>query len=119
VQQLYPLKDGTALKITIARYYTPNNRSLQLDGIAPDILIKNAKVEFTDNQFSLREENLKGRLEKASTDIVTKTLNEKITNDDAKPQKDEEISDYQLSKAIDLIKGINIFNKNTEDVEKN
>jgi carboxyl-terminal processing protease len=119
VQQLYPLKDGTALKITIARYYTPNNRSLQLDGIVPDILIKNAKVEFADNQFNLREEDLKGRLEKASTDIVTKTLNEKITTDDAKPQKNEEISDYQLSKAIDLIKGINIFNKNTEDVEKN
>jgi carboxyl-terminal processing protease len=117
VQQVYPLKDGTALKITIARYYTPNDRSLQLDGVIPDIIIKNAEVKFANNQISVREEDLKGRLDKAPTDIVAKTLSENV-NDKSKKDANE-ITDYQLSKAIDLIKGINIFNRNVEDVKSN
>jgi carboxyl-terminal processing protease len=119
VQQIYPLKDGTALKLTIARYYTPSDRSLQLDGVIPDIIVKNAEIKFTNNQFNLREEDLKGHLDKAPADIIAKTLNEKVAKTDAKSKKEEEVSDYQLSKAIDLIKGINIFNKNTKDVREN
>jgi carboxyl-terminal processing protease len=119
VQQIYPLKDGTALKLTIARYYTPNNRSLQLDGVVPDIIAKNAEIKFTGNQSNLREEDLKGHLNKAPADIIAKTLSEKVAKADVKPKKDEEVSDYQLSKAIDLIKGINIFNKNAKDAEEN
>jgi carboxyl-terminal processing protease len=121
VQQVFPLIDGSALKITVARYYTPNDRSLQLDGVIPDIIIKEGEVRFFDNQNNIREEDLKGRLEKAPVDIVSKTIREKLKKDGKEKmiEEPEEIKDYQLSKAIDLLKGISIFNKNLGNVGKN
>ena len=108
VQQLFPLVDGGAIKLTIARYYTPSGRSIQLDGIEPDIFVKNAKVIYdSDNDHEVREKDLTGHLE---NDIVTKTIKE--LKDNEKEEKEEEDNDdFQLLRAVDFIKGINFYNK--------
>ena len=111
VQKIVPLKNGDAIKITIARYYTPNDRALQAEGIKPDIEVKNGEVLFKQNEFELREKDLKGHLMGENEDIVTKTLKENIAND--KKKETDVIKDYQLSRAIDLIKGIEFFGKQT------
>ncbi|MDR2077686.1 MAG: S41 family peptidase [Rickettsiales bacterium] len=112
VQSVIPLSNGGAIKLTTARYYTPNNRSLQADGIEPDIVVEDAEIKFRSGTKKLREENLTGHLRKdkdknskGEEDIVDKTIKKNINNDGHK------IEDYQLSKAIDLIIGINIYAK--------
>lgn len=115
VQQIFPLGNGGAMKITIARYYTPLGRSIQLDGIVPDIIAEKGEVKFNKNNFEIREKDLQGHLEKENKvkkdDIVEKTIKEKAVNNS------NYITDYQLLKAIDLIKGINFFNN--FDITKN
>ncbi|MBO4956537.1 MAG: S41 family peptidase [Rickettsiales bacterium] len=115
VQQVFPLMNGGAVKMTIARYYTPLGRSIQLDGIVPDIIVKKGEVVFSNKLYpEIREKDLKGHLEKHnnSEDILTKTVKEK--KEEMKSQDvidDSDLKDYQLLKAIDLINGVNFYNK--------
>ena len=116
VQQVFPLLNGGAVKMTIARYYTPLGRSIQVDGIIPDIIVKQGKITFNDKIFpEVREKDLKGHLEKQEDDIVKKTLTEKKKEEESKEGNfsQDDLNDYQLLKALDLINGINFFkNKN-------
>ncbi len=109
VQTVFPLLNGGALLITTARYYTPLNRSIQLDGIIPDIIVKQGKISFDDNKFEdFGEKNLEGHLEREGTeDIVQKTIKE----NSKKKEKSENLynNDYQLLRAISLIDEINII----------
>lgn len=105
VQSVFPLTNGGAVKMTIARYYTPSGRSIQADGIVPDITVEEAIVNFNNNEQRIREKDLNGHLEKGKEDIVSKSIKEN------KKEYSKSISDYQLSKAIDLIIGINYYNK--------
>ncbi len=107
VQTVYPLPNGGAMKMTIARYYTPLGRSIQLDGIEPDIVVPEASVNFVESKFEARrEKDLEGHLEKGKEDIVAKSIKE----NKKKEELTKDISDYQLSKAIDLLIGINYYN---------
>ena len=64
VQNLIPLADGTGLKLTVARYYTPSGKSIQAEGISPDFEVAwEAPREDTGPSFSLREKDLRGHLE--------------------------------------------------------
>ena len=116
VQQVFPLLNGGAVKMTIARYYTPLGRSIQVDGIIPDIVVKQGKITFNDKNIpEIREKDLKGHLEKQEEDIVKKTLAEKKKEEESKEGNfsQDDLNDYQLLKALDLINGINFFkNKN-------
>lgn len=108
VQQIFPLINGGAIKMTIARYYTPLGRSIQLDGIVPDIIVKKGTVLFNEKTYpKIREKDLKGHLEKQ--DIVSQSI-EDNKKEENKGSNDNE-DDYQLLKAIDLINGINFYNK--------
>ena len=108
VQQLFPLVNGGAIKLTIARYYTPSGRSIQLDGIEPDIFVKKAEISYKDlKSYKIREEDLDGHLE---NDIVDKTVKE-LKKDKDEKTKEEDVSDFQLLRAIDFIKSINFYNK--------
>jgi carboxyl-terminal processing protease len=60
VQNIFELPDGSALKLTIARYYTPSGRSIQAEGISPDILVEQPKEEGMP--APIREEELEGHL---------------------------------------------------------
>ncbi len=110
VQTVFPLLNGGALLITTARYYTPLNRSIQLDGIIPDIIVKQGKISFEDNKYEdFGEKNLEGHLEREETeDIVQKTIKE----NSKKKENNENLynNDYQLLRAISLIDEINIIN---------
>lgn len=87
VQTVVPLTSGAAVKLTTALYYTPNGRSIQAQGIMPDMVIPQAKVEVEKGRFFIKEAELKGHLgngtggkERTSSDVDNK-LNELATND--------------------------------------
>lgn len=101
VQTVRQLSDGSALKLTVARYYTPSGRSIQATGIIPDIRVEQKVVveEKDANQKFLREKDLKHHLE---------------PNADVESEKDESIptlleKDYQLKYALDLLKTWEVF----------
>jgi carboxyl-terminal processing protease len=87
VQTVVPLTSGAAVKLTTTLYYTPNGRSIQAQGIMPDMVIPQAKVEVEKGRFFIKEAELKGHLgngtggkERTSSDVDNK-LNELATND--------------------------------------
>ena len=108
VQTVIPLDDGSALRLTTAKYYTPNGRSIQAEGITPDIVVKQIKQtdekklgESPAGNNILREKDLKGHI---------KSLNEKnIKNGDEKKSEDVLENDNQLKSAIDIIRSLNVL----------
>ena len=115
VQTILPLGNNTAIKLTTARYYTPNGRSIQAKGIVPDILIEDPSTAVSDRQLRLRESDLQHHL-----------INDKQPEDSAKPVSEQEPSqktnpeapppvafgdkkDYQLNQALNLLKGVQIL----------
>ena len=99
-----PLTDDTAVKMTTALYYTPSGRSIQAEGIVPDIEIQRVKISSSDQDGfePLREQDLSKHLENGNGRTSTET--EKKA--DAVPLA---VSDYTLSEALNLLKGINIL----------
>ena len=112
VQTIIPLPDNSAMRLTTARYYTPSGRSIQAKGIVPDIIVELAKVESLENTEGYKESDLKGALknsepassedDKAAEDLKDEHLD---LTDDAK-------ADYQLLRAIDLLRGVALYNSN-------
>jgi carboxyl-terminal processing protease len=108
VQTVIPLSDGSALRLTTARYYTPKGRSIQTTGITPDIEVKLKAKEGTATHPVLREKDLDKHLENDVTKEGEVKENEKkeVTN---APAKIEEGEDNQLERAVDLLKGLRIL----------
>lgn len=105
VQTIMPMSNGAALKLTTARYYTPSGKSIQATGIEPDIITEDAKVTKNEPE-RLKEADLTGHLEAGG--------DEKTTDGKAKEKTTEKKStddDFQLSEALTLLKGINIYTK--------
>ena len=103
VQTVIPLGKHGAMRMTTARYYTPSGRSIQATGIVPDVEVLPAKVEIVDTSaYRISEAELRGALK-----------NETIENDNTKKdsnKKDEDLEkDYQLSRAVDLVKALGIY----------
>ena len=122
VQTIMPVPGHGAIRLTTARYYTPSGRSIQGLGIDPDIEAKQAKVETIDVKSGRREADLRGALkndnsERESNGAVdqdadkTNDDSEKDNSDEEKPEK-EEVADYQLDRALDLIRGMALFKSN-------
>ncbi|MFC1659673.1 S41 family peptidase [Pseudomonadota bacterium] len=103
VQSVIPMSGGGAIKMTVARYYTPLGRSIQAEGIQPDIEIDNAKIEIIENKWITSEASLKGHLESDVKKSKQKTS--KYSSYD----KDLYKKDYQLARAIDLLMGVSIY----------
>ena len=103
VQTLIPLANYGAMQITTARYYTPSGRSIQAKGIEPDVLVKPAKVEVIENEFERSEAELKNALK---NDTLTEQNTQKTGQSD-----DELTQDYQLSRAVDLVKALGVYTK--------
>jgi carboxyl-terminal processing protease len=111
VQTVIPLEDGSALKLTTARYYTPKGRSIQAEGIKPDIVVKYMKrSEDADNGKDERitEKDLKGHIKPAKED-GTKLDEPQVK--DVKNSSDLN-QDNQLKTAIDILKSWDIMRKN-------
>jgi carboxyl-terminal processing protease len=107
VQTVIPLEEGSALKLTTAQYYTPSGRSIQAEGINPDIIIKHIRPpeerEMTDD--FIRERDLKGHIKSKKENDTNKT-------EGAKKEQDILMQDNQLKSALDIIKSWDIMKKN-------
>ena len=108
VQTVIPLGSYGAMRITTARYYTPSGRSIQAKGIEPDIVVKPAKVQTLENYgLSLTEAELSGALKNEEEDNTQK---ESV-------KKENEIDDYQLLRAIDLVKALSLYKNGLQAAE--
>jgi carboxyl-terminal processing protease len=106
VQTILPTSNGAAVKLTTARYYTPSGRSIQAEGIEPDIVLENLKLESLDKtEFKpVKEADLSHHLENAKEGAGSQSAADK--EKEALDKKD-----YALYEALTLLKGISIVNK--------
>ncbi len=112
VQTIVSLPGHGAMRLTTARYYTPSGRSIQAEGIDPDIIVEPAKVEQIKSKFKRkREGDLRGALVNELADALEKTNNEKDDKDEDTDEDEKENIDYQLDRAADLIRGVAHFSK--------
>jgi len=121
VQTILPLGNNTAIKLTTARYYTPGGRSIQAKGIEPDILVEDPASGNDDGMFHLREADLDKHLindrpsdSKSGSRVKSApSVTDSKGADTAKtaPAEFGSTSDYQLSQALNLLKGIQILQR--------
>ena len=105
VQSIIPLSGNGAMRLTTARYYTPSGVSIQAKGIEPDIIVEAGITEINKKlPENRREENLRGALDKKEKD--TKKDNDKKAE---LTPVEKLLQDNQISRAVDLIRGINLF----------
>jgi carboxyl-terminal processing protease len=116
VQTILPLDESAAIRLTTARYYTPNGRSIQATGITPDVIVDNtpiqqAKAEGRSAFPAIREENLPRHLEQKGTGVPdngTRSIEE--APEETPPVKEGELGkDPQLDRALELLKSWNVF----------
>ncbi|MCP5419483.1 MAG: S41 family peptidase [Gammaproteobacteria bacterium] len=116
VQTILPLNNGTAVKLTTARYYTPSGRSIQAQGISPDIKLESLKLAQGENPSLglLKEADLSGHLENSQSPPDNAPKQEGKAN--APPPKtgnsaDEPLAenDYPLYEALNLLKGLSLL----------
>jgi carboxyl-terminal processing protease len=110
VQTILPTSNGGAVKLTTARYYTPSGRSIQAEGITPDVSISRVKLELAaKSEFApIKEADLTGHL---SNDKAKKG-GEPKDKDSEKLDEPLALQDYPLNEALNLLKGINIMHRN-------
>ena len=123
VQTVIPLPDGAGMRLTTARYYTPNDRSIQAEGIVPDIEVKPAKLASDEEgmNFERSEATLRGHLanpneKKNAAKPVTaptkgkeKDKAEKSTKEAPSVNPQDPTYDYQLDRALSVLKGLTIW----------
>ena len=112
VQTVIPLRNKGAMRITTARYYTPSGRSIQAKGIEPDVDVKQAKLEEIKSYgLNLSEADLKGALK-------NEQMADKKDKDTAKEGEEDDLKDYQLIRALDLVKALYLYGQNDSPVNK-
>ncbi|MEX0503322.1 S41 family peptidase [Alphaproteobacteria bacterium LSUCC0719] len=115
VQSVIPISNTSAIRLTTARYYTPSGVSIQGLGIVPDIEVELARIEPVEGGV-VREEDLKGAIEgdnggggNADTGTNGTADTEKAKDDTPEEPVDRSKIDYQLARALDLIRGVAVF----------
>jgi carboxyl-terminal processing protease len=120
VQTVIPLPGHGAIRLTTARYYTPSGRSIQAKGIEPDIIVEPAKVETISVRRSKESDYrdaLDDGLDKDDKD-GKKSSSKKNNEDDELSEKEERLlKDYQLVRALDLIRGVSLYAEKLDEVE--
>jgi carboxyl-terminal processing protease len=113
VQTIMPLSGHGAMRLTTARYFTPSGRSIQAKGIEPDILVEQARIETLALPKRRAESDLRNALDNGSKTKINEAEEDKVkdetTSKEEKKLKDEVLQDYQLSRALDLLRGIALF----------
>jgi carboxyl-terminal processing protease len=124
VQTILPIGNGTAIKLTTARYFTPSGRSIQATGIVPDIIVEDPAMPEAENGLGIREVDLQRHLtnpngEEPAPD--SKPSESTQTPPADRPGKDKKPvpalepgqivskSDFQVNQALSLLKGLQIF----------
>ena len=98
VQTIVPIDSG-AIRLTIAKYYTPSGDSIQAVGIVPDVEVPRAELNVIDSYFTFRESDYRDALDNETTD----------KNKEKESFSDLLESDYQLSRAIDAVKTLSVL----------
>jgi carboxyl-terminal processing protease len=122
VQTIIPLGGQGALRLTTARYYTPSGRSIQAQGIEPDIAVEQARLEKIDGGVIRREADLRGALrndtlqqqrqgQQAPQQQQQQQQQPKPDAQGEEPVLGDQAQDYQLSRAYDLLRGLALFNQ--------
>ena len=104
VQTVLPISESRALKLTTSLYYTPSGRSIQAEGITPDVVVERATITSIENNRRVREADLRGSIENRSEADTQEN--------DALLQISSE--DNQLYEALTLLKGINVYQASTQ-----
>ena len=127
VQTIIELSDHSAMRLTTARYYTPSGRSIQAKGIEPDIVVEAAKIEKVDGGETRHEADLKGALpnpdapkqdgSKPPAPAPQNKPDQSGQGGGSKPSPTGpdligSEQDYQLERAVDLLRGLAMFGKN-------
>lgn len=99
VQQIMPLGNGEGLKLTTALYYTPNGRSIQAQGIEPDVEVVRGRLEVAESRRELREADLEGHLGSQNQPRERAAMSQRLRDD------------YQLSEALNLLKALNVVDR--------
>jgi carboxyl-terminal processing protease len=131
VQTVIPLPSHGAMRLTTSRYYTPSGTSIQAKGIEPDIEVQQAKIELVgSDKYRVYEANLKGALENGNAgeknSLQTLVGKDKLMRDeelknkrgaavkaksDTEESKEQAKDDFQLARALDLLRGIAVYKK--------
>ena len=119
VQTVLPMNNNAALKLTTARYYTPNGRSIQASGVTPDIIIDKVKIFRIENAVDTRvkESDLRGHLDNGLEEVPITEGDEELQKDVPKDVPDEKDAsplssrDYELYEALNVLKGLAIIKK--------
>jgi carboxyl-terminal processing protease len=102
VQTVLPLSDSRAVKLTTALYFTPNGRSIQAEGIEPDILVERAQVTAYASRPRITEADLSGHLGNANGESKKRGSSSRLSSELL-------ASDNQLYEALTLLKGLNVL----------
>lgn len=115
VQTIMPLQSGSGIKLTTARYYTPSGRSIQALGVSPDILVEQRPSKEEDDAETEQ------RNQRFESDLRGSLKNDSLTEDQRKLLEAERAAqklsaklrdqDYQLSYAIDVLKGLTVLSE--------
>ncbi len=105
VQTILPMENGSALKLTTARYFTPSGTSIQAKGIEPDIVLDNVRVERVAGRDQVKEADLAGHLSSGE-----KNKRDRDGNAETSRLADQ---DYPLYEALNLLKGLSILRKSS------
>lgn len=113
VQSIIPLPGNGAMRLTTARYYTPSGVSIQAKGIEPDIQVEAGVTNIKEKDTKIRrEENLRGALDKKES----KTNGDLKNKEEPLTKVEKLMQDNQVSRAVDLIRGINLYSKKASSV---
>ena len=122
VQTVEPLRDGSGLKLTIARYYTPNGHAIQVQGIVPDVSVDQRYITETEGKkhHHMKEKDLKSHISAEPKEGLSKKMKEKILELRGVKVPGEEASDAakrlvaednQVRRALDILTSWQIFSK--------
>jgi carboxyl-terminal processing protease len=127
VQTIIPLGGQGAIRLTTARYYTPSGRSIQAQGIEPDIVVEPARIERVDQPRGRREADLRGALrntdqqrqQQGTQPPATQPPGAQPPSPQTAPTPEGEVEplaidspgDYQLARAFDLLRGLALYNR--------
>ena len=123
VQTILPLNNGTAIKLTTARYFTPSGRSIQAKGITPDIVVEEATISTSDSpktevreadldkHLANHQDNGAGKSDKPKNDKAKESGGDVRKDDKARLEPGEVVSskDYQFNQALTLLKGLSLL----------
>jgi carboxyl-terminal processing protease len=118
IQTLLPLSNGSAVKLTVAKYFTPSGRSIQAKGITPDFVVEDPAISAEEDAKLRREANLTNHLANPKDDqAVAKSATNSIVMEKSEPKTQfadhnqfeaGTDKDYQYAQAINLLKGVGI-----------